>query len=45
MMRAGVVGLFIGPVILAIFYQLFTAWVTDDDAPKEAPAKEAESTT
>jgi len=45
MMRAGVVGLFIGPVILAIFYQLFKAWVTDDNAPKEAPAKEAESTT
>lgn len=31
MIRAGVVGLFIGPVILAIGYQLFKAWVTDDE--------------
>jgi predicted PurR-regulated permease PerM len=31
MIRAGVIGLFIGPVILAIGYQLFKAWVTDDE--------------
>ncbi|MCH7549737.1 MAG: AI-2E family transporter [Candidatus Krumholzibacteriota bacterium] len=33
MLRSGVVGLFIGPVFLAIAYQLFTAWVRDDEAP------------
>jgi predicted PurR-regulated permease PerM len=27
MLRAGLIGLFVGPVILAIFYQLFMAWV------------------
>ena len=32
MLRAGVVGLFVGPVILAIFYQLFMAWVHEMEA-------------
>jgi len=30
MLRSGVIGLFIGPVVLAIFYELFMAWVRDD---------------
>jgi predicted PurR-regulated permease PerM len=29
MLRAGLIGLFIGPVVLAIFYQLFTAWMLE----------------
>ena len=33
LMRAGVVGLFIGPVFLAIAYMLFDAWVQEDEAP------------
>jgi predicted PurR-regulated permease PerM len=36
MLRSGIVGLFIGPVVLAIFYELFMAWVRDNDAAAEA---------
>lgn len=37
MLRSGVIGLFIGPVILAIAYELFMAWIRDDgeEAPDE----------
>ena len=38
MLNAGVIGLFIGPVILAIGYQLLTAWISEvreNDAPIE----------
>jgi predicted PurR-regulated permease PerM len=42
MLRAGIVGLFVGPVMLAIFYQLFVSWVRDDDAPA-GPAPEPET--
>jgi predicted PurR-regulated permease PerM len=38
MIRGGVIGLFIGPVILAIGYQLFKAWVTDDEAAAQTTA-------
>jgi predicted PurR-regulated permease PerM len=38
MLRAGMVGLFVGPVILTIFYQLFGAWVRADEAAEPAPA-------
>ena len=30
MLRSGVIGLFVGPVVLAIFYQLFGAWMRED---------------
>lgn len=40
MLRAGVIGLFIGPVFLAIFYQLFLAWVSDDETPAEKVVRE-----
>jgi predicted PurR-regulated permease PerM len=33
----GIVGLFIGPIILAVAWELLTAWVRDDEA-KPAPA-------
>jgi predicted PurR-regulated permease PerM len=35
LLRAGVIGLFVGPVILAIFYQLFGAWLREDSAGTE----------
>jgi len=35
MLSAGVIGLFIGPVILAIAYQLFRVWISDDEAPNK----------
>jgi predicted PurR-regulated permease PerM len=39
MLRSGVIGLFIGPVFLAIFYQLFMAWVADDETQAEKAVK------
>lgn len=33
MLRSGIIGLFIGPVVLAIGYQLFMAWVREDATP------------
>ena len=39
LLRGGVIGLFIGPVILAIGYQLITAWVKEaqeDEAAADA---------
>jgi len=42
MIAAGVIGLFIGAVILAIGYKLFTAWV-EDSWPEEVAAIESES--
>ena len=42
MLRAGVLGLFIGPVVLAIGYQLFMAWVADvNSSASEQTAPEA----
>jgi predicted PurR-regulated permease PerM len=37
MVTGGIIGLFIGPVILAVAYQLFWQWV--DDQPEEADEK------
>jgi predicted PurR-regulated permease PerM len=31
MIRAGMIGFFVGPVLLAIFYQLFREWVREDE--------------
>lgn len=39
MIAAGVIGLFIGAVILAIGYKLFAAWVEDSWPKKEAPVE------
>lgn len=36
MLRAGLIGLFVGPVILAIFYQLFMAWVRQTEVREGA---------
>ena len=36
MLRSGLVGLFVGPVILAIFYQLFMNWVHESETQDEA---------
>ena len=40
----GIIGLFIGPLVLAVTYTLLTAWIKDDEletaaAPKAVPAK------
>ena len=42
--RAGVIRLFVGAVVLAIFYQLFGAWIREDTngaQPKPDPDTEA----
>lgn len=39
MVASGVIGLFIGPVILAIGYQLFWQWVADDPRSPEEPTQ------
>lgn len=36
MLSAGIIGLFVGAVVLAIGYQLITAWVDEDRAPNKA---------
>lgn len=36
----GLIGLFLGPIVLAVFYELVTAWVRLGDAPADAPAVE-----
>jgi predicted PurR-regulated permease PerM len=43
MLRSGVIGLFVGPVVLAIGWMLLMAWVREDD-PEAAPGKQAETT-
>jgi predicted PurR-regulated permease PerM len=40
MLRSGLIGLFIGPVVLAIFHQLFMTWVQEPEARAEAPGGE-----
>jgi predicted PurR-regulated permease PerM len=34
MLQSGVIGLFIGPVILAIGYGMFTAWIAGVQEPE-----------
>jgi len=41
MLSSGVVGLFIGPVVLAIGWELFMAWVRDDDETSQASSPTA----
>jgi predicted PurR-regulated permease PerM len=33
----GIVGLFVGPVVLAVSYTLLAAWVGEQDKPAPAP--------
>jgi predicted PurR-regulated permease PerM len=40
----GIVGLFIGPIILAVAWELLTAWVRDDDARTARADAEARPT-
>jgi len=40
----GIVGLFIGPIILAVAWELLTAWVRDDDARQARSDAEAQPT-
>ena len=40
MLRAGMTGFFVGPVILAIFYHLFTVWVRGDRATADQSTPE-----
>ncbi len=42
-LTGGLLGLFIGPVVLAIGYQLFSAWISDDDSALRLPAAQEES--
>ncbi|RLB61309.1 MAG: hypothetical protein DRH08_14105, partial [Deltaproteobacteria bacterium] len=37
----GVIGLFIGPVLLAVGYTLMTAWIDEDNPEESAPQIEA----
>ena len=41
MVSAGIVGLFIGAVALAVGYQLFMEWVNQPDPDVDAPAESA----
>lgn len=43
MLSSGVIGLFIGPVILAITWELFMSWVRDDDSPAQLTSQSEES--
>jgi predicted PurR-regulated permease PerM len=36
LIRSGFIGLFVGCVVLAVGYQIFTAWMGQDDAPASA---------
>jgi predicted PurR-regulated permease PerM len=40
MVTGGVIGLFIGPVMLAVGYQLFWRWVKDQPQPEQVQARE-----
>jgi predicted PurR-regulated permease PerM len=40
----GIVGLFIGPIILAVAWELLTAWVREDDARQASSDVEAQPT-
>ena len=33
----GLIGLFVGPVVLAVTYPLLVAWVADGEAPRQEP--------
>ena len=39
----GIVGLFIGPIILAVAWELLTAWVRDDEVRAVPPEAESDA--
>lgn len=40
MMAYGLIGVFMGPVLLAVFYELFSLWLSaDEEAPLEGEAE------
>ena len=39
---AGIIGLFVGPVVLALGYKLFLVWLEVDAPPEAAPSEAAE---
>ena len=39
MVTSGIIGLFIGAVLLAIGYQVFMDWVAEGDQPDEGPVQ------
>jgi predicted PurR-regulated permease PerM len=43
MVSGGVIGLFIGPVMLAVGYQLFWRWVRDQPAVSELPKEKVDA--
>ena len=38
-MRSGIIGLFVGAIILALGYKLFLAWLNEDAQPEAEPSK------
>ena len=36
LLSAGLVGIFVGPVVLAVAYTLFDAWIDDGDVPADS---------
>jgi predicted PurR-regulated permease PerM len=41
-LTGGLLGLFVGPVVLAVGYQLFSAWISDEDTALRPPAAQEE---
>ncbi len=41
MLAHGIVGLFIGPIILAVAWELMTAWIQEDQADADLPDAES----
>jgi len=37
----GLLGLFLGPIVLSVFYELLRAWAWPSEAPKEALSSSA----
>ncbi len=38
MMMSGIIGLFVGAIVLALGYELFMKWLNEDESPVEKPA-------
>lgn len=41
MLASGIIGLFVGPIVLAVSYKLFTIWLGEDSAPLEEESSPA----
>ena len=44
MILSGIIGLFVGPIIFALSYKLFMAWLDEDTVPQEEQVKSESST-